>query len=48
MHIKIHNPLCKSKADEFEIVDAVGIIIDNALENSDTDDNIYNNWSENF
>lgn len=41
MYVNIINPICKSKANEFEIVDSAGIIIDNALENSIRNNNIY-------
>lgn len=41
MYVNIINPICKSNANEFEIVDSAGIIIDNALENSIRNNNIY-------
>ncbi len=39
--ITITNPLCNSQANEFELVDAVGILIDNAIEASMDGDTIY-------
>lgn len=41
MEFSITNPLCQSNANEFELVDAVGILIDNALEASHAGDTIY-------
>lgn len=41
INVNISDPLCKSRADEFEIVDICGIMIDNALENSKTGDSIF-------
>lgn len=41
MEFRILNPLCQSKANEFELVDAAGILIDNALESCHPGDTIY-------
>lgn len=41
LDISILNPLCKSHANEFELVDSVGILLDNALEASSEGDTIY-------
>ena len=41
MDFTIENPLCPSRAGEFELVDAAGILLDNARENSQPGDTIY-------
>lgn len=41
IEFSILNPLCQSNANEFELVDAVGILIDNALESCQAGDTIY-------
>ena len=41
MDFTITDPMCQSHATEFELVDAIGILLDNALENSNAGDTIY-------
>lgn len=41
IHFHIADPMCCCRASEFELVDAVGILVDNALEASSPGDNIY-------
>lgn len=41
MDFAIENPLCPSRAGEFELVDAVGVLLDNALENSRPGETVY-------
>lgn len=41
IHFHIADPMCRCRASEFELVDAVGILVDNALEASHAGDNIY-------
>ena len=41
IHFHIADPMCRCRASEFELVDAVGILVDNALEASSPGDNIY-------
>ena len=41
IHFHIADPMCRCQTSEFELVDAVGILVDNALEASHAGDNIY-------
>ena len=41
MEFNIVNPLCQSHANEFELVESVGILIDNAIESCQENDTIY-------
>lgn len=43
IEFSISNPLCESYANEFELVDAVGILLDNAIESCTAGDTIYIN-----
>jgi len=41
LNISIKDTLCTTSASEFEVIDAVGILLDNAIESSQQNDTIY-------